>query len=169
MVRRKLTSTTAVLFLAFVSTVGAATGDITTVAGVGIRGSTDDSGPAAAAKPDTPGGVEPLAGGGFLNADTKNNSVRQVAVDGTITTVAGVGSAGFSGDNGPATAAKLNAPGAVAPLAGGGFLIADTANNRIRQVAFDGTITTVAGIGTVGSAGDNGPATSAQLNQPGGV
>jgi hypothetical protein len=134
---------------------------ITTVAG----GDTGDGGPATRAQLIDPFGVAPLADGGFLIADASNNRVRRVAADGTITTVAGTGTAGFSGDDGPATAAQLNFPGGVAPLAGGGFLIADTSNNRVRHVAADGTITTVAGGGT----GDGGPATRAQLLGPFGV
>ena len=87
-----------------------------------------------------------------------------------IQTIAGTGiPAGFSGDGGPATSAQLNGPRGVAALPGGGFLIADTDNQRIRRVSAQGAITTVAGNGTSGSGGDNGPATSAQLDSPAAV
>ena len=107
------------------------------------------------------------ADGGFLIADTFNQRVRKVSAAGTITTVAGT-TAGLSGDGGPATAAQLSDPIGVAVTADGGFLIADTFNNRVRKVSAAGTITTVAGT-TAGLSGDGGPATSAQLNYPGGV
>ena len=79
-------------------------------------------------------------------------------------TVAGTGSSGFSGDGGPATAARLNAPTGVAATPDGGFLIADTDNNRVRKVAPNGTITTAAGTGQLGLSGDGGPATAARLS-----
>lgn len=82
----------------------------------------------------------------------------------TISTVAGNGTRGFSGDAGPATGASLNNPYGVA-LDASGMYIADTANNRIRKVA-SGTITTVAGTGAAGFGGDGGPATRAFLNDP---
>src|SRR3954462_7655041 len=76
---------------------------------------------------------------------------------------------GFAGDGGPATAAQLNVPIAVAAGPGGGFLIADFSNARVRRVGPDGVITTVAGTGVVGNSGDGGPATAAQLTTPRGV
>ena len=83
--------------------------------------------------------------------------------------MAGTGTAGFAGDGGPATAARLNFAREVTTTAEGGFLIADQGNQRIRRVAPHGTIMTVAGNGTAGSAGDGGAATAAQLNNPTGV
>src|SRR5207248_223189 len=121
-----------------------------------------------AAQLSNPFGVATTADGGFLIAD-QSNSIRRVSPAGTITTVAGSGTSGFSGDGGPATAAQLNAPSGVAATADGGFLIADFNNNRIRRVSSAGTITTVAGSGTSGFSGDGGPATAAQLNFPRGV
>src|SRR5437660_8032714 len=82
---------------------------------------------------------------------------------GTITTVAGTGSPGFSGDNGPATQAQLNGPFDLAFDAAGNLYIVDADNDRVRKVSPDGTITTVAGTGQPGFAGDNGKATDAQL------
>ena len=144
-------------------------GTITTVAGDGTQGFGGDDGPATAAQLSLPTGVAPTAAGGFLIADQQNNRIRAVSPEGTITTVAGDGSAGDGGDGGPATDAQLNAPFSVAPTADGGFLIADSQNNRIRAVSPQGTITTVAGDGTAGFGGDGGPATDAQLDVPSGV
>jgi hypothetical protein len=88
---------------------------------------------------------------------------------GVITTVAGTGAAGSGGDGGPATSAQLNGPYGVAVDVAGDLFIADTNNNRIREVNTAGTISTVAGNGTVGNGGDGGAATSAQLYHPFGV
>src|SRR3954452_5002408 len=149
--------------LAFPHGASAATNDIFTVAGVGERGFSGDGGLATGAALNSPVGVAEMADGGFLIADLDNARVRRVSAAGTITTVAGTGTAGFSGDGGAATAAKLNAPLAVAATADGGFLIADSGNRRVRRVSAAGTITTVAGTGTAGFSGDGGPATEAQL------
>jgi hypothetical protein len=138
-------------------------GIITTVAGGG--GALGDNGPATSATLNDPFGVALTPDGGYLIADTANNRVRKVSFDGTITTVAGTGSAGLSGDGGPATLAELNGPSRVAVEPGGGFVIADRLNHRLRRVAPDGTITTVAGT-TQGFSGDNGPAVDAQLDTP---
>jgi uncharacterized delta-60 repeat protein len=85
-----------------------------------------------------------------LVAEPEAHRIRRIAPNGAISVVAGTGTAGFAGDGGPATAAKLNAPRDIAVLPGGGFLVADTANERVRRVAPDGTITTVAGGGLFG-------------------
>jgi NHL repeat len=138
-------------------------GTIVTAAGTG-RGFGGDGGPAASAQLDRPRGVTALPGGGYLIADTFNHRIRRVAPDGTITTVAGT-TQGFSGDGAGALKAQLSLPSDTAVLSGGGFLIADTGNDRIRRVAPDGTISTVAGTSR-GFGGDGGPATAAQLNQP---
>ena len=105
--------------------------------------------------------------GNIYIADTDNNRIRKVATGGTITTVAGTGEAGYSGDDGLATIAKLNGPSGVAVDEAGNIYIADTDNNRIRKVdASTGNITTVAGTGAAGYSGDGGPATAASLNHP---
>ena len=83
--------------------------------------------------------------------------------------MAGGAEAAFAGDRGAASGALLSGPSSVAPIIGGGYLIADTGNNRIRRVDATGTITTVAGTGAPGAAGDGGPSTAAELNQPQGV
>jgi len=149
--------------------VGAATNNISTVAGTGMGGFAGDGGAAAAAQLEDPSGVAATADGGFLIADTINHRVRRVSPGGIISTVAGTGTGGFSGDDAAATSAQLNVPRGVAVTADGGFLIADTFNNRVRRVSPAGTISTVAGNGTRGFAGDGGAATSAQLNFPRGV
>jgi hypothetical protein len=101
--------------------------------------------------------------GNIYIADT--NRIRKVS-NGVITTVAGNGTAGFSGDNGSATVAELDFPSAVAVDSAGNLYIADSLNLRIRKV-LNGVITTIAGNGTYGFSGDNGPATSAALTYPG--
>ncbi|TFE38013.1 hypothetical protein E3E14_29610, partial [Streptomyces sp. ICN441] len=84
--------------------------------------------------------------------------------DGRISTVAGTGAAGFGGDGGPATAARLHTPLSVTVDSTGNLYIADHGNHRIRKITADGTISTVAGTGAAGFAGDGGPAASAQLH-----
>lgn len=98
--------------------------------------------------------------------------MREVSPDGVISTVAGTGRDGFSGDGGPATAARICGPAAVAVLPDGGFIVADAGNRRVREVRADGTISTVAGGGTTTLArgiGDGGPASAAVLIDPLGV
>ena len=107
------------------------------------------------------------ADGGFLIADTGNNRVRRVSPTGTITTVAGGQHPGIRGRRRAGHRSPARHPGGVAVTADGGFLIADTNNQRVRQVSPAGTISTVAGDGTVGFAGDGGPAVAAQLDEPG--
>ena len=124
--------------------VSSATGIITTIAGTGTFGFSGDGGPATLAQIAAPRGIAALPDGSILFPDTGNHRVRLISPAGVITTVAGSGTQGLSGDGGPALAAQLNLPFSVSPLASGGFLIADTGNNRIRRVALNGTITTVA-------------------------
>src|SRR5208282_1654899 len=125
-----------------------------------------DNGPATAAELNVPNEVALDASGNLYIADSDNNVIRDVNLGtGLITTVVGNGTAGFSGDNGPATAAELNDPLGVAVDASGNLYIADSGNNRIRELNHStGVITTVAGDGTQGFSGDNGPATAAELN-----
>ena len=139
---------------------------LTLVAGNGTSGSEGDNGPASSAQLSRPGGLAVDFGGNLYIADTDNNRIRRVT-NGVITTVAGGGSSGL-GDNGPATGAQLHAPVAVALDAAGILYIADLGNKRIRTVS-NGIISTVAGNGTAGFSGDNGPATSAQLADPIGI
>src|SRR5438034_1278138 len=150
--------------------VNATTGVITTVAGKESSGFSGDGGPATAAELYLPAGVTFGAAGDLFIADQQNNRIRRVdATAGIITTVAGNGSAGFSGDGGPATAAQLQYPYSVTLDATGNIFISD-GNDRIRRVdATTGIITTVAGNGSAGFSGDGGLATAAQLNAPSGV
>jgi hypothetical protein len=104
--------------------------------------------------------------GGFYIADAGADVVRLVSRRGRITTVAGTGRRGFAGDGGPAKRARLAGPHGISALDDGGFLIADTLNNRVRRVLPDGRIVTVAGRAARGYRGDGGRATRARLNQP---
>jgi uncharacterized protein (TIGR03437 family) len=142
-------------------------GVITTVAGTWTPGFSGDGGPATSAQLNLPERVAVDSAGNLYIADTINCRIREVS-NGVITTVAGSGGRGFSGDNGPATSAQLDTPGGVAVDTAGNLYIADFGNNRIRKVS-NGVIVTVAGTGTPGFSGDGGPATSAQLNLPTGV
>jgi len=150
-------------------TAWATEGVITTVAGTGVRGNTGDGGPATAADIDRPRSIFVTAAGGYVFAEAFSHRVRAVSSDGTITTIAGTGVAGFSGDGGPATQAQLNFVHSASPTPDGGLLLADTLNNRIRRVSPDGIITTVAGTGAAGYSGDGGAATRARINNPRGV
>jgi sugar lactone lactonase YvrE len=142
-------------------------GIISTVAGTGNPGRTGDGGSATSATLNFPYGIALDSAGNLFIADTFNHSIRQVSL-GVITTVAGTGAQGFNGDNIAATAAKLNYPYGVAVDSAGNIYIADGDNIRIRKVS-SGIITTVAGDGTPGFSGDDGPAVSARLNYPNGI
>jgi sugar lactone lactonase YvrE len=146
-----------------------AAGIITTVAGTGTAGFSGDGGPATAAKLNAPYGVAVDPGGNLYIADETNSRIRKVDPAGVITTFAGTGTAGFSGDGGPSIAAQINHPIAIASDANGNIYIADINNDRVRKVDAAGTITTFAGTGTVGYSGDGGPATFADLNHPYGL
>jgi trimeric autotransporter adhesin len=136
---------------------------IQTVAGSANIG---DGGPAASAQITNIQGVAVDAAGNLYLADTDNARIRKVSAGGTITTLAGTGAAGFSGDAGPATSAQLNLPYGVAVDTRGAVYVADLGNNRVRRIALDGTISTVAGNGSAASTGDGGPATAASLDSP---
>ena len=147
-----------------------AAGVITRVAGTGATGSSGDDGPATDAELNSPFGVAVTADGGFLIADFGNHMVRKVSAAGVITRVAGTGATGSSGDDGPATDAELKSPIGVAVTPHGGFLIADYNDHTVRKVSAAGVITRVAGTpGVIGSGGDDGPATDAELNNPAGI
>ncbi len=146
-----------------------ADGAITTVAGDGTEGYSGDGGAATAARLADPSGVAVDGSGNLYIADRSNRRIRKVDVDGAITTVAGDGTKGYSGDGGAATAAQLSGPSGVAVDGSGNLYIADWSNQRIRKVDADGVITTVAGDGTYGFGGDGGAATAAQLSSPSGV
>src|SRR5207245_2575513 len=131
-----------------------APGTITTVAGTGEAGFSGDNGPAAKARLNYPGGIAIDAAGNVFFGDEWNYRVRKVSPDGSITTYAGTGVEGFSGDGGPATQARLG--GGELPLEGtlglaldgaGNLYLSDTGHHRVRKVSPDGIITTFAGSG----------------------
>ena len=144
---------------------------ITTVAGNGSYGYSGDGGPATDASFSWPCGLCVDASGNLYIADQYNHRIRMVdGKTGIITTIAGKGSSGYTGDGGPATKAKLNYPTGVFVTIYGDVYIADMDNGRIRRVDGEtGIITTVAGNGGHGYSGDGGPATSATLYYPPGV
>jgi sugar lactone lactonase YvrE len=141
-------------------------GIITTIAGTGTNGYNGDNILSTAAQLNNPQEVAVDAIGNVYIADLGNRRVRKVGLDGIITTVAGNGTLGFSGDGGSATSATLRGPEDVAVDAtgnlyiadGDGLLLTDGSNNRIRVVATDGVIDTVAGDGSIGLLGDGGSA-----------
>jgi hypothetical protein len=146
-------------------------GTISTFAGTGTAGSTGNGGAATSARVNLPSGLAVDSSGNLYIADAGNHMVRRVdATTGIITTVAGTGSVGSTGDGGAATSARLNGPTSLAFDSSGNLFIADRGNHRIRRVAAGtGVITTVAGAGGSGSTGDGGAATTALLNGPMGV
>jgi YD repeat-containing protein len=146
-----------------------ATGVISTVAGTGEFSYNGDNIPATSANLDHISGVAADTPGNLYIAAYAQNRIRKVSPTGLITTVAGNGTQGYSGDGQAATKARLNGPLRVAVDGQGNLFIADTGNHRIRKVNTNGTITTVAGTGVAGFSGDGGPATSAKLNNPFGV
>ena len=146
--------------------VDADTGNISTVAGNGNFGFSGDGGLATEARLSIPRGVTADGSGNLYIADTFNQRIRKVDADGNISTVAGNGTFGFSGDGGLATAATLRNPWSVAADGSGNFYIADTGSNRIRKVDADGIISTVAGNGTNGHSRDGHQATTAALFRP---
>jgi sugar lactone lactonase YvrE len=144
-------------------------GTLRIVAGTGFFGFSGDGGQARLATVNGPGGLALDGSGNLLIADTNNNRIRKVTIDGVITTVAGSAGVGFGGDGGPANAARLNSPHGIAVGAGGVLYIADTFNQRIRRVSAAGIISTIAGIGNFGFSGDGGPALNARFSSPRGV
>ena len=139
---------------------------ITTVAGNGSEFLSGDGGLATRASLSNPKGAAVDSAGNLYIADTGNDRIRKVSPDGIISTAAGNGRQGFSGDGGPANLASVNRPGGVAVDREGNLYVADTLNHRIRRVDVRGIITTVAGNGKPALSGDDGPATSASLYHP---
>ncbi len=139
---------------------------ITTVAGNGEQFFSGDNAAATAAGLDSPNGVAIDAAGNLYIGDTHNQRVRVVNTSGTITTLAGNSSKAYAGDGGAATASSLARPRGLSVDAQGNIYVADSDNNRIRFIANTGTISTVAGNGSQGYAGDGGPAINATLDTP---
>ncbi len=142
---------------------------VTLAAGAGDAGDGGDDGPARAARLNQPLACAIDANGNLLIADTLNHRIRQVAPQGTISTIAGTGVPGVSGDEGPAALARLSAPAGIAVDPGGSVFISDTGNHRIRQITPDGIIHSIAGGNWSGFTGDDGLASSALLHSPGGL
>jgi uncharacterized protein (TIGR03437 family) len=144
-------------------------GTVTTYAGNGTNGFTGDGGPAVNAELSAPAAVALDAAGNLYIADLGNLRIRKVSADGNISTVAGNGAEGYSGDGGAALNASLNTPLGVAVDPSGNLYIADSASHVIRKVTLDGNINTIAGTGAPGFTGDGGPAASAQITSPSGI
>jgi uncharacterized protein (TIGR03437 family) len=155
----------AVMYMAAAVATGQPGYIINTVAGSDWVG---DGGPAAAALLVQPQGLATDGSGNLYIADAGDHRVRRVAANGTIETVAGTGILGFSGDGGPAAQAQLNSPYGLALDAQGNLYIADLGNARVRRIGADGTITTVAGGGSLpaGGVNDGSPATLLALSAP---
>ena len=149
--------------------VDAGTGIITTAAGIGLPGYSGDGGPATQARIGDPMAICCDAAGRIYFADSAHHVVRKVDRNGIISTLAGTGQAGCAADGTPASAAKIDTPSGVAVSPGGQIYFSDSGNHRVRRIARDGTLETVAGCGEGGDAGDGGPATGARLNTPQGL
>ena len=149
-------------------------GIVTTFAGTGTGGFSGDGGAAASALLNNPRGLAIDSSGNLYVSDVSNSRVRKITSAGIISTVAGSGAWGFSGDGGPATAASFYIPEGLAFDGAGNLYISDTGNNRVRRVSAAGIISTVVGSGPTGIgqgafAGDGGPALLARLNSPRGI
>ena len=142
------------------------TGIVTTIAGTGIYGSTGDGGPATAATLGQVYGLTLDKTGNLFVVDYSNNCVRKINTAGIISTVAGTGANGYTGDGGPATAATLNYPIDAVVDTNGNLYITDWYNKVVRKVNTAGIISTAVGNGGIGLAGNGGPATAAQLGAP---
>ena len=143
--------------------IGAGSNVITTIAGNGRFRYSPDGGKAVESVLAEPDGMVIDSSGNILFSDDLSNRVRKLSPNGILTTIAGTGDAGSSGDNGPATQAQLSEPSGLAQDSQGNLYIVDSTNARIRKLIPNGIITTIAGNGAIGFSGDNGPATQAQL------
>jgi hypothetical protein len=161
--------TTALLFASLLASASLEAQTISTIAGTGSAGYSGDGATATSAQLNGPFGIAVDNTGNVYIADRNNNRIRKINAAGIITTIAGTGTAGYSGDGGPATAAQLNALCGIAVDAAGNIYIADKGNSRIRKINSAGIITTIAGNGSAGYSGDGGLAISAQINNPRGV
>jgi hypothetical protein len=141
--------------------VAAATGNVSTIAGNGVAADAGDGGPAVAASLPWPAGVTVDANGNLYISS--GSRVRKVSASGTIAAFAGTTTAGYAGDTGPATSARLTEPHGLAVDSAGNVYIADSGNFRIRKVSANGIITTIAGTGVAGYSGDGGPAAAAEI------
>jgi trimeric autotransporter adhesin len=145
------------------------TGKITTLVGDGTLGYGGDNGTGTAARINCFEAFDNIAidkNGTLYIADRSNSRIRRLTTSGIITTIAGNGQSGFAGDNGPAINARISSPNGIATDRSGNIYFSDTQNHRIRRINAGGTINTIAGNGTSGFSGDNGPATAARLFFP---
>lgn len=142
---------------------------ITTVAGNHIQAFSGDGGPAINAELNTPSSICMDGAGNLMISDALNHNIRKVDPSGIITTIAGNGTSGYSGDGGPATDAAMTLPFGIVSVADGYLFVADEAKNVIRKINSSGVITTYAGTGVAGYNGDNIPATNAELYGPYGL
>jgi len=149
------------------STAFASEWTISTFAGTGVQGGSGDGGPAIAAQTNNPFGVVRGPDGAIWFCEYKGQRIRRVAPDGTISTIAGTGQTGYSGDGGPATQATFNLPHELRFDAKGDLYIVDMLNHVVRKIDMKTrTISTFAGTGQPGYSGDSGPANRAQLKNP---
>ncbi|MDB6172368.1 MAG: pknD 5 [Chthoniobacteraceae bacterium] len=140
---------------------------ISTVAGSGTKGFSGDSGAATQSQIAGPDGICSGSDGALYICDTENQRIRKVSPDGTMTTVAGNGTRGYSGDGGPATAASLNEPYEVRLDTAGNLFFVERLSHTVRRVdAKTGFISTVAGTGKAGFSGDGGPGQKAEMKEP---
>ncbi|GAA4460974.1 hypothetical protein GCM10023093_04750 [Nemorincola caseinilytica] len=144
-------------------------GNITTYAGTGTSGNSGDEGPATDARLGYVWGLATGKDGSLYICDGTYHKIRKVTPDGIIHTFAGTGTAGISGDNGPATAARFNLPVGVSVLPNGTVVVTDCRNDRIRKIGTDGIVRTIGGTGVAGYNGDGIPATAARLHSPVGI
>ena len=144
-------------------------GNLTTYVGTGSSGFSGDGGKATEARLNVPAGLAFDKNGNLYIADRNNHRIRKVDTRGIITTIAGTGTAGFSGDGGSATQAQLDLPSGIALDSKGNIFLSDRSNNRIRVIDSSGKIRTYAGSGKDGFRGDNGPALKASIDRPFGI
>jgi Secretion system C-terminal sorting domain/NHL repeat len=144
-------------------------GIISTIAGNGTAGYTGDGGAAVSAQLYAPYGIVVDQAGNIYFSESGNHVIRKISTSGIISTIAGTGTAGYSGDGSMASVAQLYQPEGIAIDGYGNIYIADEANSAIREVYTNGIITTIAGIGVPGYSGDGGLSYYAQLNLPSGV
>lgn len=155
------------LLISLALAANAAEWTISTFAGNGVKGGSGDGGPATAAQTDNPFGVVRGPDGAIWFCEYTGQRIRRVAADGTISTIAGTGAKGYSGDGGPALQATFNLPHELRFDAKGDLYVVDMTNHAVRKIDLKTKIiTTIAGNGKPGYSGDGGPAKDAQLKQP---
>jgi sugar lactone lactonase YvrE len=165
MLKRQFLSTFLFSFLFSVS-LHAQNGIITTIAGSGSAGFSGDGGQALLAEFNRPSGIAVDTLGNIYISDRDNNRVRKIDVNGVVTTIAGTGNAGSSGDGGPAISAELNKPKGIVLDAQGNIYVAEFAGHRVRKIDVNGNISTYAGTGISGYNNDNIQANTAMLKEP---